>query len=130
LLWANGVMRILASDAEREGTPLIEVIRDPALLDSVESSIQSGEAQSVTTKSLLPGKFFQVTVAPMTGGGFVLVFHDITERGRVEKIRRDFIANVSHEMRTPVTAVQGDTQTVSDHISDIKIKEYLEIIQI
>src|SRR5207302_5624205 len=65
LLWANGAMRKLASQAEREGTPLIEVIRDPALLDSVESSIQSGEAQSVTTKSLSPGKFFQVTVAPM-----------------------------------------------------------------
>ena len=129
LLWANGAMRKLASQAEREGTPLIEVIRDPALLDSVESSIQSGEAQSVTTKSLLPGKFFQVTVAPMTGGGFVLVFHDITERERVEKIRRDFIANVSHELRTPLTAVQGYTQTVSDQISDIKIKEYLEIIQ-
>jgi two-component system, OmpR family, phosphate regulon sensor histidine kinase PhoR len=129
LLWANGAMRRLAPQTEREGIPLIEVIRDPVLLESVESSEQSGEAQSVTTKSLQPGKYFHVTVTPMASGGFVLVFHDITERERVEKIRRDFIANVSHELRTPLTAVQGYAQTLNEHVSDGKAKEYLEIIQ-
>jgi len=68
-------------------------------------------------------------VTPMASGGFVLVFHDITEREQVEKIRRDFIANVSHELRTPLTAVQGYAQTLSEQMSQEKAKEYLEIIQ-
>jgi two-component system phosphate regulon sensor histidine kinase PhoR len=129
LLWANGAMRRLAPQTEREQVPLVEIIRDPALLESVESSANSGESQSVTTKALQPGKYFHVTVTPMASGGFVLVFHDITERERVEKIRRDFIANVSHELRTPLTAVQGYAQTLNEQVSDTKAKEYLEIIQ-
>jgi two-component system phosphate regulon sensor histidine kinase PhoR len=129
LLWANGAMRRVAPQTEREEVPLIEIIRDPALLEAVELSGKSGESGSVTTKSLQPGKYFQVTVTPLAGGGFVLVFHDITERERVEKIRRDFIANVSHELRTPLTAVQGYAQTLNEQVSDPKAREYLEIIQ-
>jgi two-component system phosphate regulon sensor histidine kinase PhoR len=95
----------------------------------VEASARSGGSENVTIKSLQPGKYFQVTVTPMVTGGFVLVFHDITEREHVEKIRRDFIANVSHELRTPLTAVQGYAQTLNEQVSDAKAKEYLEIIQ-
>jgi two-component system phosphate regulon sensor histidine kinase PhoR len=129
LLWANGAMRSLAPQTTREGIPLIEIIRDPALLEAVESSARSGEAESVTTRSFVQGRFFQVTVTPLASGGFVLVFHDVTETERVDKIRRDFIANVSHELRTPLTAIQGYAQTLSDQVSDAKAKEYLEIIQ-
>jgi two-component system phosphate regulon sensor histidine kinase PhoR len=129
LLWANGTMRGLAPQTEREGVPLVEIIRDPGLLEAVESSAKTGESESVTTKSLQPGRYFQVTVTPMASGGFVLVFHDITDRENVEKIRRDFIANVSHELRTPLTAVQGYAQTLNEQVSDPKAREYLEIIQ-
>jgi two-component system phosphate regulon sensor histidine kinase PhoR len=129
LLWANGAMRRWAPQTERIGIPLIEIIRDPALLESVDSAAVSGNAASVTTKSLQPGKYFLATVTPIASGGFVLVFHDITDRENVEKIRRDFIANVSHELRTPLTAVQGYAQTLNEQVSDAKAKEYLEIIQ-
>ena len=129
LMWANGGMRRLVPQTEREGVPLIEIIRDPALIQAVEASEKDGEAQTVTTRALQPGKVFHVTVTPMARGGFVLVFHDITERERVEKIRRDFIANVSHELRTPLTAVQGYAQTLNEQVADKTAKEYLEIIQ-
>ena len=129
LLWANGAMRRLAPQTEREDATLIEIIRDPALLEAVESAARNGESQTVTTKALQQGKYFHVTVTPMARGGFVLVFHDITERERVEKIRRDFIANVSHELRTPLTAVQGYAQTLTEQLSLEKAKDYLEIIQ-
>src|SRR5437868_6945799 len=71
LLWANGAMRRLAPQTEREDVPLIEIIRDPALLESVESAAKSGEPESATTKSLQPGKYFHVTATPMETGGFV-----------------------------------------------------------
>ena len=60
----------------------------------------------------MPGKIFDVTAAPMAGGGAVAVLHDLTEIERVEKTRRDFIANVSHELRTPLTNVQGYAETL------------------
>src|SRR5207248_11082707 len=116
LLWANGAMRRLAPQTEREGTPLIEIIRDPALLQAADAA-QSGNAQSVTTRSLQPNSIFHVTLTPMRGGGLVLVFHAITANERAEKIRRDFIANVSHELRTPLTAGQGYASTASDLVA-------------
>jgi two-component system, OmpR family, phosphate regulon sensor histidine kinase PhoR len=129
LMWANGAMRRLVPQTERKDIPLIEIIRDPGLIQAVEASEKNEEAQTVTTRALQPGKVFHVTVTPMARGGFVLVFHDITERERVEKIRRDFIANVSHELRTPLTAVQGYAQTLNEQVADKTAKEYLEIIQ-
>src|SRR5262249_7874788 len=129
LMWANGAMRRLAPQTAREGVPLIEIIRDPVLMQALESAQIEDESQTITTRSLQPGKYFHVTVTPLVRGGFVLVFHDITERERVEKIRRDFIANVSHELRTPLTAVQGYAQTLSDQVKDKNAREYLDIIQ-
>ena len=44
--------------------------------------------------------------------GYVLVFHEVSELKRLERIRADFVANVSHEMRTPLTAIQGYAETL------------------
>jgi two-component system phosphate regulon sensor histidine kinase PhoR len=44
--------------------------------------------------------------------GYVLVFHEVTALKRLEQIRADFVANVSHEMRTPLTAIQGYAETL------------------
>jgi two-component system phosphate regulon sensor histidine kinase PhoR len=58
---------------------------------------------------------FQAHASPFRGGGkggFVLVLHDITELRRLERIRRDFVANVSHELKTPLTSIQGFVETL------------------
>jgi two-component system phosphate regulon sensor histidine kinase PhoR len=76
------------------------------------------------------GRTFDVTAAPLPGGGAVAVLRDLTETERVEKTRRDFIANVSHELRTPLTSIQGYTETLLDggQESDHS-REFLEIIR-
>src|SRR5260370_16656251 len=59
--------------------------------------------------------FFAATVAAVRAGetsGAVVVLHDITELRKLERVRRDFVANVSHEFRTPLTAIQGSPQTL------------------
>jgi two-component system phosphate regulon sensor histidine kinase PhoR len=45
-------------------------------------------------------------------GGLVMVFHDVSELRRLERIRRDFVANVSHELKTPLTSIQGFVETL------------------
>lgn len=49
------------------------------------------------------------------GAGVLIVFSDITRMRRLEAVRRDFVANVSHELKTPVTAIQGSVETLRGH---------------
>ena len=66
---------------------------------------------------------------PMAGGGVVAVLHDLTRLRRLETIRRDFLANLSHELRTPVTAIQGYSETLLRGTADPPTqREFLEII--
>jgi two-component system phosphate regulon sensor histidine kinase PhoR len=50
--------------------------------------------------------------------GFIAIFHDITEREKLEQIRKDFVANVSHEIKTPITAIQGFAETLLEGALD------------
>ena len=50
--------------------------------------------------------------APGKMSGAVVVLHDVTELRRLERVRQDFVANVSHEFKTPLTAIQGFTETL------------------
>ena len=128
--WANGVMRRYLSGAVRLQAPMVETIRDPEFLRAVEDALQKRSAQTARAALVLPGKIFQVTAAPMLGGGVVVVLHDLTEVERVEKTRRDFIANVSHELRTPLTSIQGYAETLLEPgIQPDHEREFLEIIQ-
>ncbi|WP_459499160.1 two-component system histidine kinase PnpS [Bacillus sp. C1] len=64
-------------------------------------------------------KHFEVYGAPIIGTnhewkGIVLVFHDITELKKLEQMRKDFLANVSHELKTPITSIKGFSETLLD----------------
>ncbi|MDM5339359.1 ATP-binding protein [Fictibacillus enclensis] len=64
-------------------------------------------------------KNFDVYSAPVLNSlgklrGIVLVFHDITELKKLEQMRKDFVANVSHELKTPVTSLKGFAETLLD----------------
>lgn len=62
--------------------------------------------------------------------GIVLVFHDITELKKLEKARKDFVANVSHELKTPVTSLKGFTETLLEGaVNDDELRlKFLRII--
>jgi len=75
-----------------------------------------------------------VTAAPVRAAeasSAVLVLHDITELRRLERVRRDFVANVSHEFKTPLTAIQGFAETLLGGALDDKAnrKRFVEIIR-
>ncbi|WP_052363573.1 cell wall metabolism sensor histidine kinase WalK [Geomicrobium sp. JCM 19037] len=62
--------------------------------------------------------------------GVVIVLHDISDLKRLEQMRKDFVANVSHELKTPVTSLKGFAETLLDgsHEDPVIRKQFLEII--
>lgn len=126
--WANREMERLVPVHLQ--APLVDTVRDPDFLEAVMKATAGQEVRGVRVSTLVAAKSFDVTAAPMPGGGAVAVLRDITGRERVEKTRRDFIANVSHELRTPLTSVQGWAETVLDlDHSNPHVPEFVEIIR-
>ncbi|MGD6943493.1 two-component system histidine kinase PnpS [Cytobacillus gottheilii] len=80
-------------------------------------------------------KHFDVSGVPIIGTnnvwkGVLLVFHDITELKKLEQMRKDFVANVSHELKTPITSIKGFSETLLDGAMEDKqaLTDFLKII--
>ena len=118
LVFANpGFAEILGLDVPpQSGSALLEVVRQTELIEAVRKVLKGDprvEAEIVT--GTLRQHFFAVTVASVRAAetsGAVIVLHDITELRKLERVRRDFVANVSHEFKTPLTAIQGFAETL------------------
>src|SRR6202030_3672597 len=136
LVFANpGFAEILGLDVPpTSGSALVEVVRQTELLEAVRK-VLGGEprVQSEIVTGTLRQHYFAITVAAVRAGdttGAVVVLHDITELRKLERVRRDFVANVSHEFRTPLTAIQGFAETLlAGAIDDSQNRtRFLEII--
>ena len=120
---------------EIEGRPLLEVARQSDLLAAIKMAL-SGQEQ--VTSEIVVGtvrpRSFAVTAAPVQASshkGAVLVLHEITDLRRLERVRQDFVANVSHEFRTPLTAIQGFAETLLAGALDdpVNRRRFVEIIR-
>ena len=128
--WANQPMDRLVPQRTRLNAPVVETIRDPDFLAAVKTATTTKQVKTTRATSIVPGRAFDVTAAPLPDGGAVAVLRDLTETERVEKTRRDFIANVSHELRTPLTSIQGYSETLLDSSDNPShSREFLEIIR-
>jgi two-component system, OmpR family, phosphate regulon sensor histidine kinase PhoR len=128
--WANRGMNRLLLRAPRLNAPLIDSVRDPDFLAAIQEAARDQVVTSARSNTITAGRTFDVTAAPMPGGGAVAVLRDLTETERMEKSRRDFIANVSHELRTPLTSIQGYTETLLDSpLASNHVRDFLEIIR-
>jgi two-component system phosphate regulon sensor histidine kinase PhoR len=102
------------------GRNLEEVARNTDLLDFVQKTLQSSEP--VNQEIVLIGETERIlrahgTVLSNSSGtciGVLVVLHDITSLRRLERVRRDFVANVSHELKTPITSIKGFVETLLD----------------
>jgi len=128
--WANHRMDALVPQRTRLNAPIVETVRDPDFVRAVRGASTARKVFTARATSIIPGRIFDVTAAPLPGGGAVAVLRDLTEVERAEKTRRDFIANVSHELRTPLTSIQGYAETLLDGSSENNhSREFLEIIR-
>jgi two-component system phosphate regulon sensor histidine kinase PhoR len=130
--------------ATSEGIPLIEVMRNSDLLGLIRRALRGEEGlQSDIAMGIVQPQNFSVTAAPVKAlesdrsgpadrpSGAVVVLHDVTELRRLERVRQDFVANVSHEFKTPLTAIQGFAETLlAGALDDPKNnRRFLEIIR-
>ncbi|WP_308302397.1 histidine kinase dimerization/phospho-acceptor domain-containing protein [Bacillus sp. V5-8f] len=98
-----------------------EVIRHKEIIHIIEEIFMI--EQSIKRQLLIPlaieRKHFEVYGAPIIGNhdewkGVLVVLHDITELKKLEQVRKDFVANVSHELKTPITSIKGFSETLLD----------------
>ncbi len=121
----------LAGLAERaEPLTLMEATMLPALQDGVDTLLaRQAHLESPQGIAPGPGKPLMLNVESTTGlhlealltmfgdagvGGILAVFRDVSEKERLERLRRDFVANVSHELKTPLTSIKGYAEALLD----------------
>lgn len=130
----------LSPDANYTGRDFVELCRDPRLQEFVarlagsvspDGQITSAEIQIQTPAPL----YLSVSAAPVRrskagGAARVFVFHDITQLKAYEKVHADFIANLTHEIRTPLAALYGYAQTLAGGVDDKETeRRFLGIIE-
>jgi signal transduction histidine kinase len=86
--------------------------RDRAFRDAISAALGGETVRDLEVS--LAGRILNLTARPLEAGGAVIALLDLTRLRRLETVRRDFVANVSHELKTPLTVVRGFAETLAD----------------
>ena len=121
---------------EVKGKAFLEVIRNNDIYEIISNVLNEGKSFSAEISLVLPvHKIFEINATPIFDNnivnGCLVVIHDITEMRRLETVRSDFVANVSHELKTPLTSIKGFVETLLEGALDDKEnnRNFLKIIQ-
>ena len=107
-----------ATGGNATGRSLLETFRATELQRMAKDALAAGKAVegNLTIYAESP-RYLQVYAAEIPGregGGCLLVLHDVTRLALLENVRKDFVANVSHELKTPITSIKGFVETLAD----------------
>lgn len=126
LIFANEAAdRLFGLGPEAVGRLVVEVIRSPQVQQVIDTTLSSSDAplQAEISVASAPGRSragplsLDVHGTPLPGAvpaGAVFVFHDVTDLRRLERMRQDFVANASHELKTPLASIKAYTETLLD----------------
>ena len=106
-----------SSSVDSVGRPVREVVKTADISEILLRTIEHGREVEGETRLGRSRQIIEMRASPLHDGreqliGAVVVLHNITELRRLEAIRRDFVANVSHELKTPITAIRGLAETL------------------
>lgn len=100
------------------GRPVLEITRHPGLARLVEDTLRLDQPQSGQIELITPERRTLLLASAPLSRGAVVAARDTTELTRVADMRRDFVANVSHELKTPLAAIRGYAETLRDGALD------------
>lgn len=139
----NAARRYLGDVTSAEGEMLLVFTHQRRLVKAVDRALQDGESSLFDLEeSPLPGRTLSAHVTALqadwltepgspNGNGAVILLTDVTPIRRAEQMRSEFVANASHELKTPITSIGGFAELLAaGAVTDpAKQKEYLERIQ-
>lgn len=108
VLYGNGPARDILGDVPDRLAKLTPL----SLQRLVRSAGESGATQDTTLESVGTEPTLRALATPLPDGRMVLVISDISERVRIERVRRDFVADASHELKTPIASILAASETL------------------
>ncbi|MEQ8174695.1 MAG: ATP-binding protein [Syntrophomonadaceae bacterium] len=139
LSWINtNAVHLLSIDSKQIGKKIVEVVNNYSLLDLIDTVLKERrpKRQEIVLRSAQGEKILEVNLVPVLTPDRIyqpdvlVVLNDISELKRLQQVRQDFVANVSHELKTPVATISGFAETlVSDNKGNPEtVKEFSQII--
>ncbi|MDH4443391.1 MAG: ATP-binding protein [Candidatus Fonsibacter sp.] len=116
-----------------EGKHISAAVRISDLLDKIDQHREDKKIRIVNVEIKNPlFKFYKTTISNIQSEQILLVFKDFTEVQKSQLIRSDFIANVSHNLKTPLVSIKGFLETIEDSAKDdpLSQKKFIEIMKL
>ncbi|HBJ8644301.1 TPA: PAS domain-containing protein [Listeria monocytogenes] len=137
VIMTNRTMYQILGETEITGKPFYEVIKSFALSQLIEATFETKTIQQKEIILYFPREMIlDASVSPILGEngeitGIILLLHDISQIRHLENVRSEFVTNVSHELKTPVTALKGFAETLLDGAmyDEVLLKKFLTIIK-
>ncbi|MCP1199764.1 ATP-binding protein [Notoacmeibacter sp. MSK16QG-6] len=101
--------------ADMAGRHYMTIIREPFCIQQIEAAVDGRQTNPVELRRMIEDKerIYSLTASSWSEGGAIVTLIDQTEAHDAERMRSDFVANVSHELKTPLTALSGMIETLS-----------------
>lgn len=126
--WTNKVSKRLLGVKKKDiGQPIANLVRHPEFVSYLKHREYSTPLQMTSPAN--PNLKLTVRIVPYGIGQKLLVARDVTRLQRLEQMRRDFVANISHEMRTPLTVIAGYLETLTDHEASLSAQSLKALSQ-
>jgi signal transduction histidine kinase len=96
----------------------LDAVLPLALRTAIQDSRGRGAPTSVLVETGVPTRWLRGTITPAADGATLVVLRDVTEQRQLEAVRRDFVANASHELKTPAATIQAVAETLGQAAAD------------
>lgn len=96
-----------------EPLSVFALLRNAEFIDRIQKALSGERGELSLEKS---GRLYRIFTSPVSNMGVVVLFLDVTESAQTEKIRREFSANVSHELKTPLTSIYGTAEMLCENL--------------